>query len=73
MRGAASRWCCHLLGTSSHDPYVAYVSGRYAAEARGGFREARRDLSNTCMTGSGKGLRMRFVRYDQLRSLFLSP
>ena len=44
VRGAASRWCCHLLGTSSHDPYVAYVSGRYAAEARGGLSKARQIL-----------------------------
>ena len=44
VRGAASRWCCHLLGTSSYDPYVAYVSGRYAAEARGGLSKARQIL-----------------------------
>ena len=43
VRGAGSRWCCHLLGTSSYDPYVAYVSGRYAAEARGGLSKARSD------------------------------
>ena len=38
---AASRWCCHLLGTSSYDPYAAYVSGRHAAEPRGGVRRLR--------------------------------
>ena len=43
VRGAGSRWCFHLLGTSSQDPYAAYVSGRYAAEARGGLSKARSD------------------------------
>ena len=51
VRGAGSRWCCHLLGTSSHDPYAAYVSGRYAAEARGGLREARRDPTHPTVSG----------------------
>ena len=41
VRGAGSRWCCHLLGTSSYDPYAAYVSGRHAAEPRGGVRRPR--------------------------------
>ena len=40
--GAGSRWCFHLLGTFPQDPYVAYASGRYAAEARGGLSRARR-------------------------------
>ena len=56
VRGAASRWCCHLLGTSSQDPYVAYVSRRYAAGAMGGLRESRRALVTLGVTSAGKGL-----------------
>ena len=54
--GAGSRWCCHLLGTSSYDPYAAYVSGRYAAEARGGLREPRSDPTGATPGRVGKGL-----------------
>ena len=57
--GAGSRWCFHLLGTFPQDPYVAYVSGRYAAEARGGLSKARQILPALPPGGAGyscKGL-----------------
>ena len=54
--GAGSRWCFHLLGTFPQDPYAAYVSRRYAADARDGLREARSDPGVATNTGSGKGL-----------------
>ena len=58
MRGAASRWCFHLLGASPHDPYAAYVSGRHAAEARGGVRRPRTAPDHVYMIPAGKGLRI---------------
>ena len=52
---AASRWCCHLLGTSLHDPYTAYVSRRYTADAMGSLME----LLQTCKQHARETIRPR--------------